>query len=160
MIKNTTAKRAPFIARLESLFTTRDFIFHDGRDLRRFSVEGKTQALLAGVAGLTLSFSAYGVAQAAVGAVALTGIVGAPLSPEANVQRLHARMTKMQGEVEQIRRAAAAHAARVEHQQAVISAVVSGQGDDTALALAAPVVDSRDDALAGDIVAPLKRIEQ
>ncbi|WP_204327064.1 hypothetical protein, partial [Stenotrophomonas maltophilia] len=69
-------------------FTTRDFIFHDGRDLKRFSVAGHTQALLAGVATVTVLFSAYGVAQAAVGAIAISGVTGTPASPEAQVAQM------------------------------------------------------------------------
>ena len=61
---------------------------------------------MAGVAGITLCFSAYGVAQAAVGAVALSGIVDAPLSPEAKVAQMQVRVSKMQADVATIKHAA------------------------------------------------------
>jgi hypothetical protein len=64
MAKASNIKTATLGQRFRAFFTTRDFIFHDGRDLKRFSVAGRTQALLAGVAGVTVVFSAYGVAQA------------------------------------------------------------------------------------------------
>lgn len=148
------------MSRLKTYFITRDFIFHDGRDLRRFSVGGRTQALMAGVAGITLCFSAYGVAQAAVGAVALSGIVDAPLSPEAKVAQMQAKVAAMQADVETIKQAAQAHAQRVEQRQALISAVISGKGDPRALSLTAPTIDSHADKLAADVLAPLKKIEQ
>ncbi len=148
------------MSRLKTYFITRDFIFHDGRDLRRFSVGGRTQALMAGVAGVTLCFSAYGVAQAAVGAVALSGIVDAPLSPEAKVAQMQAKVAAMQADVETIKQAAQAHAQRVEQRQALISAVISGKGDPRALSLTAPTIDSHADKLAADVLAPLKKIEQ
>ena len=69
-------------SRLRQFFKTRDFIFHDGRDLRRFSIAGRTQAALAVAGAVTLGFSAYGVAQAGVNAVALSGLTGVPLTPE------------------------------------------------------------------------------
>jgi len=160
MNKISIASSAQFVAQLKTHFTTRDFIFHDGRDLRRFSVGGRTQALMAGVAGITLCFSAYGVAQAAVGAVALSGIVDAPLSPEAKVAQMQAKVAAMQADVETIKQAAKAHATRVEQRQALISAVMSGKGDPGALALTAPAVNSHADQLAAEVLAPLKKVEQ
>lgn len=160
MSKISIASSAQFVSRLKTHFTTRDFIFHDGRDLRRFSVGGRTQALMAGVAGITLCFSAYGVAQAAVGAVAMSGIVDAPLSPEAKVAQMQAKVAAMQADVETIKQAAKAHATRVEQRQALISAVISGKGDPRSLTLAAPTVDSHADKIAADVLAPLKKVEQ
>jgi murein DD-endopeptidase MepM/ murein hydrolase activator NlpD len=160
MSKISITSSAKMISRLKTYFTTRDFILHDGRYLRRFSVGGRTQAMMAGVAGITLCFSAYGVAQAAVGAVALSGIVNAPLSPEAKIVQMQARVARMQADVEAIRQAAQAHAARVEQRQALISAVISGKGDPRTLTLTPPVIDHRADKVAADILAPLQRIEQ
>ena len=160
MKKISIASTAQMMSRLKAYFITRDFIFHDGRDLRRFSVGGRAQALMAGVAGVTLCFSAYGVAQAAVGAVALTGIAGAPLSPEAKVAQMQAKVAAMQADVETIRQTAQAHADRVEQRQALITAVISGKADARALALDVHPVDSRADALAADVVAPFKQIER
>ncbi|MFX6019364.1 hypothetical protein ABTF08_21040, partial [Acinetobacter baumannii] len=73
------------LAQLREHFKTRDFILHDGRDLRRFSVSGRSQAAVAAVAGVTLCFSVYGVGQAAAGAVVASGALGTPLTPEAKV---------------------------------------------------------------------------
>lgn len=160
MAKISFAPGAQAFARFSSYFTTRDFIFHDGRDLRRFSVGGRAQAMMAGIAAVTLCFSAYGVAQAAVGAVALSGVVGAPLSPEAKVAQMQLRVAAMQADVEKIRAAAAAHAARVEQRQAIITAVVSGKADQRALAIVPQPIDPKADALAADVVAPLKQVEQ
>ncbi len=160
MAKISFASGAQAFARFSSYFTTRDFIFHDGRDLRRFSVGGRAQAMMAGIAAVTLCFSAYGVAQAAVGAVALSGVVGAPLSPEAKVAQMQQRVAAMQADVEKIRAVAAAHAARVEQRQAIITAVVSGKADQRALAIVPQPIDPKADALAADVVAPLKQVEQ
>jgi murein DD-endopeptidase MepM/ murein hydrolase activator NlpD len=147
-------------SQVKTYFKTRDFIFHDGRDLKRFSLGGRAQAMLAGVAGITLCFSAYGVAQAAVGAAAMSGIVGAPLSPEAKVAQMQLRVSKMQADVAAIKAAAQAHAARIDQRQALLVAVVSGKADVAALTKPVPAVDAKSDALAADVVAPLKQVEQ
>ncbi|QNQ10548.1 M23 family metallopeptidase [Sphingomonas alpina] len=159
MSTNSVASAAKFIARFQAYFTTRDVIFHDGRDLRRFSIGGRTQALMAGVAGITLCFSAYGVAQAAVGAVALSGIVDAPLSPEAKVAQMQARVAKMQADVAAIKNVAQAHATRVEQRQALISAVMTGKGDPRVLSMTAPAIDPADAKVAADVIKPLQQVE-
>ena len=146
-------------ARVKAYFKTRDFIFHDGRDLQRFSLGARAQAVMASVAGVTLCFSAYGVAQAAVGAVALSGIVDAPLSPEAKVAQMQVRVSKMQADVATIKAVALARAARVEQRQALLVAVVSGKADVAILSRPTPSVDPKADALAADVVAPLKKVE-
>ena len=154
------ASGARFASRLKAYFKTRDFIFHDGRDLRRFSLGARAQAVMAGVAGVTLCFSAYGVAQAAVGAVALSGIVDAPLSPEAKVAQMQIRVSDMQADVARIKHVALVRAARVEQRQALLVAVVSGKADVAMLSRPTPSVDAKSDALAADVVAPLKKIER
>jgi len=160
MNKISIASSAQMISRLKTYFTTRDFMFHDGRDLRRFSVGGRTQAVMAGVAAVTLCFSAYGVAQAAVGAVALSGIVGAPLSPEAKVAQMQAKVAAMQADVETIKQVAQAHAARVEQRQALIAAVMSGKADPRGLAMTPSVIPAAAEKVAADVVAPLRQVEQ
>nr|WP_295671997.1 peptidoglycan DD-metalloendopeptidase family protein [Sphingomonas sp.] len=152
--ENTAGK----IARFRAWFITRDFIFHDGRALRRFSIGGRTQAIAASVAAVTMCFSVYGVAQAAVGAVALTGIVAAPQSPDAKVAQMQAKVAAMQADVATIKSVAQAHAVRVEQRQALITAVVTGQG--APREVAATVIDPKAAKLAADVVAPLAKIER
>ncbi|OYY91049.1 MAG: peptidase M23 [Sphingomonas sp. 28-66-16] len=147
-----------YVSQLRDSFKTRDFIFHDGRDLRRFSVGGNTQAALAGIACVTLCFSAYGVAQAGVSAVQMSGILASPQSPEARLAQLQARVIKMQAKVAAIKRAAEVHAARVDQRQALIAAALSGKSDPK-LALTTPLIDAETAALAADIVAPFRRVE-
>lgn len=145
-------------ATVRSKFKTRDLILHDGRDLRRVSIAGRTQAAMAMVAGLTICFSAYGVANAAVSAVQMSGVMQTPLSPEAKVAMLQTRLQTMQANVAAIKHAAAVHAARVEQRQALIVAVLSGKSDPK-LALTTPAIDAKTAALAAEAVAPFERIE-
>lgn len=147
------------LARARRFFSDRDFIFHDGRDLRRFSIAGRTQALLAGVAVVTMSFSAYGVAQAAVGAVVATGVAGEDATPEAKVAAMQAQMQRMAADVAAVKAATAAHAARVEQRQQLISSVLTGKGSPDDLGKAVPL-PTETSAMAADVIAPLRQIEQ
>jgi len=105
--------------RARSFFTTRDFLFHDGRRLREVSVAGRTQIALASIAAVTLTFSAYGVAQAAGGAIEATGLTAkaAPNAEQMRAQMLAikaevAAMKLVSGRIEARQRVLAAHAQR------------------------------------------------
>lgn len=115
----STSSNADWRGRFRSFFTTRDFILHDGRDLKRFSVRGKTQAALATVLAVTLSFSVYGVAQAGMSAATAAGL-GDPMSPEARVAALKA-------ELAEVKAAAKVHVSKVEQRQAMIAALLAGE---------------------------------
>jgi len=155
MIKLTNLQDA--FARCRQFFKTRDFIFHDGRDLRRFSIAGRTQAAVAVAGAITLSFSAYGVAQAGVNAVALSGLAGTPLSSEAKVAKMEAQVAGMQAKIQQIKYVADARAKRVEARQAMLAAAISGQGEVQPVAY--QPIDPKAAAAAADVVAPLARVE-
>lgn len=159
MAKASNVKNAGLGQKFRRFFTTRDFILHDGRDLRRFSIGGRTQALLAGVATVTVAFSGYGVAQAMVGAIAVTGVAAEPSSPEAQVAKMRAQVAKMQAEVAAAKEAAKLHAARVEQRQAMISAMLSGNADQAVLTGALPQAAPQMSAVAQEVVAPFRAIE-
>ncbi|RYD58882.1 MAG: M23 family metallopeptidase [Sphingomonadales bacterium] len=160
MANASNIKTANLGQRFRSLFTTRDFIFHDGRDLRRFSIAGRTQALLAGIAAVTVVFSAYGVSQATVGAIAISGVTGTPSSPEAQVAQMRAQFEQMQADVTAAKEAAKLQAARVERNQALIAATLSGKTDRAAIEQQLPANAPRTSAMADEVLAPLKLVEQ
>ena len=156
MIKLTDLQDA--FARCRQFFKTRDFIFHDGRDLRRFSIAGRTQAAVAVAGAITLSFSAYGVAQAGVNAVALSGLTGTPLTSEAKVAKMEQQVAGMQAKIQQIKYVADARAKRVEARQAMLAAAISGQGEVQPIAY--QPIDPKAAAAAADVVAPLAQVER
>jgi murein DD-endopeptidase MepM/ murein hydrolase activator NlpD len=143
--------------KFRSFFTTRDVIFHDGRDLRRFSVGGRSQALFAGAAMVTVLFSGYGVSQAMAGAMSLTGAAAG--SPEAQVAQMRLEVSRMKADVAAAKEAAKLHAARIEQRQAMLNAIVSGKGDRAVLDRAIPAAPARTSALTSEVTAPLRRIE-
>lgn len=146
------------LTRFGQYFKTRDFIFHDGRDLRRFSLAGRTQAALAAAGAVTLVFSAYGVAQAGAGAIALTGLTEQPLSPEAKVAKMQAQVADMQTKIQQIKYVADVRAQRVEERQAMLAAALNGSGDLKPVAY--EPIDAKAAAVAADVVEPLARVER
>lgn len=148
---------ANLTARAREFFVTRDFILHDGASLRRFSVAGRTQALVAGLAAVTMCFSAYGATRAASDAATVTGLVA---TPEQQVQVLERKVSAMQADVVAIRHAATVRAARVEQRQALLTAVLTGKGDRSRIAAEPPAVDPREARVAGEVVAPFERIER
>jgi murein DD-endopeptidase MepM/ murein hydrolase activator NlpD len=160
MANATKLNNADLATRFRKFFTTRDFIFHDGRDLRRFSIAGRTQALLAGVAAVTVLFSGYGVSQAMAGAIAVSGVSAVPGSPEAQVAKMRTQVAQMQAEVAAAKEAAKLQAARVEQRQALISAVLSGKGDAATLDNAALHSVPQTSAVADEMLAPLREVEQ
>lgn len=156
----STTLNANLVTRFRDLFTTRDFIFHDGRDLKRFSVAGRTQAILAGVAAITVTFSAYGVSQAAFGAIMATGVAGTAATPEARMEKMRAEMTRLEADVAAIKEAAKVHAARVEQRQKIIAGVLSGKGSpaDVGTPIENVSIDA-DSAMAREVLAPLRQVE-
>lgn len=159
----STTLNANFVSRFRDVFTTRDFIFHDGRDLKRFSIAGRTQAILAGVAAVTLTFSAYGVSQAAFDAIVASGVTGEPTTPEARMAKMRAEMAKLEADVAAIREAARVQAARVEQRQKIIAGALNGTGSPAEVG--APIESASTDTgvmnsdRARDVLAPLHQVE-
>jgi len=156
----STALNANLATRFRNFFTTRDFIFHDGRDLKRFSVAGRTQAILAGVAAVTVTFSAYGVSQAAFGAVVASGIAGEASTPEAKLARMQAEVAQMEADVAAVKQAAQLHAARVEQRQKIIAGVMTGKGSPEDIGAPLPAAQvSESNPMAREVLAPLRAVE-
>ncbi|MES2445483.1 MAG: M23 family metallopeptidase [Pseudomonadota bacterium] len=158
MANASNTKNATLGARFRKFFTTRDFIFHDGRDLRRFSIAGRTQAVVACVAALTVTFSGYGVVQAAMGAIVVSG-VAQDVSPEARMAAMSQQVAKMRADVDAAKEAAKAHADRVEQQQAVITAVMTGKTDRAKILAPLPETSAKTSAVAEEVLEPLRRLE-
>lgn len=145
--------------RLRTIFTQRDFLFHDGRSLRRVRIAAHRQAAVAVAATVMLGFSGYGMAQAAQGAAVATGVVAAP-APAARLGRMESQVAQMQAEVTAIRHTAQLHAQRIEHRQALLVAALTGKGDTREMALATLTINPDADKLAASAIAPLKKVEQ
>jgi murein DD-endopeptidase MepM/ murein hydrolase activator NlpD len=160
MAKASINNNANLAQRFRQFFTTRDFIFHDGRDLRRFSIAGRTQALFAGVAAVTVLFSGYGVSQAMAGAMVVSGVAAVPGTPEAQVAKMRAEVERMQADVAAAKEAAKLQALRVEQRQALISAVLSGKTDRSVLDRPLPETAPQTSAVTKEVLAPLRKVEQ
>ncbi|WP_294253733.1 M23 family metallopeptidase [uncultured Sphingomonas sp.] len=150
-------KNDEFARKFRGFFTTRDVILHEGGKLRRFSVGGRSQALFATAATLTVLFSGYGMSQAMAGAIAYTAPVAG--SPEAQVAAMRAEVVRMRAEVAAAKDAARLQAAKIEQRQAVLNAVVSGKADRSVLEADLKAVPQQTSALTDEIIAPLRKVE-
>lgn len=151
MAKASNVINLPWLARFHHFLKPRDFLFHDGRALRRFTLGAGTQLLIAALVALTLCFSAYGVAHAARSAAEASGLV-APTTPAAKVAR-------MQAKVVAIKAAAAAHAKAIEQRQEVLAAVLSGRVSPRQIAMVMPVPGQPTPAFAASALAPFRQAE-
>ncbi len=165
-IKPATAKHLPtvrnpnakMVEKFRKLFVPRDVMFHDGRALRRIRLGAASQAVMAGVAAVTIAFSSYGAAQAGYHAVTATGLI-ADVSPEARLRRMEAEVAALEADVQAAKRQARAHAARVEKRQAVIAAALSGEVDPDSVELPEAGGDVRVSRISAEVTAPLRRVE-
>ncbi|WP_033920817.1 M23 family metallopeptidase [Sphingomonas sp. 37zxx] len=138
--------------RFRSFFTNREFILHDGRTLRRVSITARTQAMMAGVAAVTLTFSALGVAQTVDGALETSGFAAV----DTDLVQMEAEVARMRADIASVKETAELHAAQLEQRQILIASVLSGQGEPQELAALAEIPAN---PAAASIVAPLRRLE-
>lgn len=162
MLQSTSKlNNAGLLEQFRDFFKTRDFIFHDGSELRRFSLGGKAQAVMAGVGAVTVCFSGYGVTQAALNAIVASGLLG-DTSAEAKLVTAQREVARMRKDVAAIKAATEAHAARVEQRQAIIKAALDGKAAPSDLRLSSAGSDAEHDkisALGDEVIQPLQRIE-
>lgn len=142
-------KTANPLSKFRSFFKSRDFILHDGKSLRRFSISARTQGMAAGIVAVAIAFSGYGVAS-----VATSGMESGD-----SVASMQAEVEQMRADVAAVKQAAVVHAKRVEQRQALIAAVLSGNGDPEALAELAEAPEARASQAAAAVLAPLMRVE-
>ncbi|KQM18124.1 peptidase M23 [Sphingomonas sp. Leaf24] len=124
VLKNNDAPFAGF----RSIFRTRQFLVHDGGQLRRHTITGRNQIAAAGLAAVTIAFSAFGMSQAATGAVATS---------DEKVVSMQQQVDAMRADVARLHADARAHAARLDKRQAALAAVLTGDEDADTLAMAA-----------------------
>ncbi|MBB4084601.1 M23 family metallopeptidase [Sphingomonas carotinifaciens] len=142
---------ARLATRLRGLFVTRNILFHDGRSVRRFRLHGRAQFGVATAGAMVLSLSGYG-AMAATGAVAHH-------DNTAQIAQMESQIARMQARVAAIRETAQVHAQRVEQRQALLTAVMTGEGYNKELAAATLPVPAAKDGVEAHVLAPLTKVE-
>lgn len=158
-ITNVVSANAAIAQRFRHFFTFRDLVLHDGLTRRRVRIAARTQAVAAALGALTLGFSGYGVANAAVDTAVAAGLAAQPAA-NADVAQMEQQVRAMQANVAELRQVAAAHAARIDQRQAMIAAVLTGKGDPAALADAALAPLPQGSKAVASVTAPLQRAEQ
>ncbi len=143
VLKNNVAPLAGF----RSIFRTRHFILHDGKQLRRHTISGRNQAAAAGLAAITVAFSAYGMGQATIGTA---------VASDDKVASMQQQVDAMRADVARLHADARAHAARLDKRQAALAAVLKGGDDVDGLALAA--LDQKPASEASLVTRPFDRV--
>ncbi len=108
-----------------SLFKPRDIFLHDGRNLRRFTINAKVQMAAALAAFALLAWSAFATFQA-FGAM------------NGDVARMEQQVAKMEADVAAMRAQTIDHAALLERRQLFLARMLSGEADPAQLAALLP----------------------
>ena len=133
-------------------------VIHDGTGLKMIPFGVRSQVFLAIIAVIMTGFSGYGAAQAAYHVASATGIVERPLS-DRQLFSTRRKITLMHQQIADIRHMARVHAARIEQRQALITAALTGEGDEKQLALAALSISPAKSRLGKSVVAPFENVE-
>lgn len=134
-----------------SIFRTRHFILHDGKQLRRHTISGRNQATAAGLAAVTIAFSAYGMGQATIGTAMAGGV-----ADDDKVAVMQQQVNAMRADVARLHADARAHAERLDKRQAALAAVLTGSEDAKTLALAA--LDQKPAGATNSVTRPFDRV--
>lgn len=145
-----------FVSAFRTKFRSRDLFFHDGNSMRRIHFSAKTQLAGATAGVTTLTLALLSVAQFAVSTPAIAGAVTSAVSRDAAVARMDAQVAAMEAELAKIRLAASDHAKRLEQRQAMLDALVTGEG---AMPSAMPASTTPVTPVLGKVLAPLAAAE-
>jgi len=141
---------------VRAMFRARDLFFHDGATMRRVHLSTKLQASAAAGSALVMSMALASTVQFAVGAPAMANAIGQAMSRDAAIERMNAKVVSMEAEMAAIRTAAATHAKRLEVRQAMLDAMITGEGRvPSVMPAAARQIDDK----AAPLVAPLASAE-
>ena len=145
------------LPKLRRIFRARELFVHDGSAMRRIHVSARAQVIAASLTFVTFAVSAFGVAQFAIGASAMSGAIANFASRQAEVAMMESRVEALQSEVSAIRTSAKQHAAKLEARQAFLAAMLKGEGDPAKLAAMLPA-DSK--SVDTEIAAAFGEVEQ
>lgn len=158
MIVTYSAPASRLLNRFGAIFAPRDFIFHDGKTLRRLKLSTGAQTAMASASAVLLGLAGYGAASASVDAAAMVGLASTP-APAARVDAMEKAVARMEARVATIRHTAKLHAVRIEQRQALLDAALTGKGEAKELALATLAIDPAADRVAARVIQPLRKVE-
>ena len=132
------------------LFRSRDVFVHDGASMRQIHLSARVQGIAFSVVTAACGLTLLGTAQLTGAAPA----VMAAVSRDAAVVGMQHRIDAMRSDVASIRREATAHAARLEARQAMLDAVLTGNGTP-----ALPAQTQKISAMASETLSPFNAVE-
>jgi murein DD-endopeptidase MepM/ murein hydrolase activator NlpD len=132
-----------------NLFKPRDIFFHDGKNLRRFSIGTSMQLAAVLAAFILLAWSAF----------ATVRIATAANSVEGDVVQMERQVASLQANVASIRRQAEARAALLEQRQAFLSALLSGEDPSRLAAMLPQRAEAPNSEAAQAVAAPFAEVD-
>ncbi len=139
------------LPKLRNAFRARELFVHDGSAMRRIHISSRSQIMAASaVAAMTLA-SGGGVAQLVASSIANSE--GSVSAREDHIADMEAKVAQLESQVQAVKVTAKNHATRLEARQAVLAAMISGEGDIAELGAKIPAKASESDAVDGDVIA-------
>ncbi len=131
---------------------------HDGAGMTRIRVGVRSQMIFAIAAVIMIAFSGYGAAQAAYHVASATGMIETPVS-DRQLAATQAKIETMHRQIAAIRHSAKLHADRIEQRQALITAALTGKGEEQQLVRATLPIAPASSRLGQSVLAPLDKVE-
>ena len=142
----TGSDSAGLLPKLRNAFRARELFVHDGSAMRRVHISSRSQVMAASaVAAMTLA-SGGGVAQMVASSIANSE--DSISAREDHIADMEAKVAQLESQVQAVKITAKDHATRLEARQAVLAAMISGEGDIAELGAKIPAKASVDDSAA------------
>lgn len=145
---------AGILPKLRNAFRARELFIHDGAAMRRVHISSRSQVMAASAVAAMALCAGGGVAQLVVSSISNSDASVA--AREDHIADMETKVASLQSQVQAVKLTALDHAKRLEARQAVLSAMISGQGDIGELGTQLPASAPKADAAAADVVAMFK----
>jgi murein DD-endopeptidase MepM/ murein hydrolase activator NlpD len=157
---NVKSSKMTVYSRVRKAFRPREIFLKDGAALKRIQISSQLQVAAVSVSALAALGLSLGALQISSGASMATSSFSSFSAQHASVAKMEARVAALQAEVETIRAGAKAHAAKIDQQDALLTAMLTGKGDAVKLSSLQTDAPRATTKLASDVQAPLTAVEQ
>ncbi len=147
----TRSDSAGILPKLRNAFRARELFIHDGAAMRRVHISSRNQVMAASAVAAMALASGGSVAQMALSTISSSD--ASVSAREDHIADMEAKVALLEGQVQAIKLTAKDHAARLEARQAVLAAMISGEGDISELGAKLPASAPKVDEATADVVA-------
>lgn len=145
------------LPKLRTAFRARELFIHDGAAMRRVHISSRSQMMAASAVAFMALASGASVAQMVASTISNSD---ANVSArEDHIADMEAKVAQLETQVQAVKLIAKGHADRLEARQALLAAMISGEGDVGELGTKIPASAPKVDAAAADVVAMFKPVD-